>query len=144
MVIRRNPALSPPSFPAPPQAIITSSMAPYADNTLDRAFDGREDTWFYKDQVLHKDDHITVTLLSPAHLESITVLTGKPDRPKDIMPDGSVIEVSFDGTAFEKVGEFAGGNAAAILPSGLVRAVRMRALAGNDPYWLVVREITVR
>jgi hexosaminidase len=127
-----------------PPAIITTSMAPYADNTLDRAFDGREDTWFYKDQVLRKDDHITVTLLSPMHLSSITVLTGKPDRPKDIMPDGGVVEASFDGTAFEKVGEFAGGKADVALPPGQLRAVRIRAIAGNDPYWLVVREITVR
>lgn len=88
-----------------------ASEQPLAANTLEHALDCRDDTCFYKDQSLRKDDQTTVTLLAQTELPSITVTTGKLDRPKDIMPDDGEIEVSADGTTYEHLRE-GGGRAA--------------------------------
>jgi hexosaminidase len=126
-----------------PEAIITTTLSPFAENTLERAFDGRDDTCFYADKPLVPGDNITLTMLAPTVLHSLIVTTGKPDRPLDIMSDGAVVEVSSDGTTFTSVGEFHGGRAEVDMPHVPILAVRIRAIAHNDPYWLVVREMTL-
>jgi hexosaminidase len=113
------------------------------DNTIDRAFDGKDDTYFLNDANLNASDTLVITLPVARTFTSIEALTGNADRPSDIMADGDLLEVSADGNTFKTVAVFKGGIAKAALPATPIKSIRLFVKTGGNR-WLVIRELKVQ
>jgi hypothetical protein len=133
--------------PAPPPKPADKPVAAAVETTLPTdggkirqfAFDGDPKTAFASKGGYKKDDHFTLRFDAPVRLEAVEVRTGGADGEGALA--GGTLEVSPDGTTFEKLAAFADGTARGG-PAKAARAVRVRpAAASDDP--LVVREITV-
>jgi hypothetical protein len=124
-------------------AKVSMPWSAYQDNTIDRAFDGNDNTYFWNDTDLKAGDAVTFTLPVARVFKSIEVLTGKADRPADIMADGDVVEVSADGTTFKTAATFKDGVAKAELPGTPIKCIRLLVKTGGKR-WLVIREVKVQ
>jgi hypothetical protein len=71
------------------------------------------------------------------------MLTGHRDHPDDIVKNG-VLEISTDGTNFEKIADFKknGWGEASFDSPRQVKAVRIR-VTGDQNSWLIIRELTL-
>jgi hypothetical protein len=114
----------------------------YQNHTMDRALDGKGDTFFWNDADLSAGDAVTFTFSAVRKLHSIKVLTGKPDRPADIMADGDVVEASADGKTYRTVAVFKNGVAEGVFPDQPVQSLRLHIKTGGKR-WLVIREIVI-
>lgn len=124
----------------PVVASVESSLASDGGNIRQFAFDGNAASYFASKTNPTANDHFTLRFEPAVALKSVTVQTGKPDGA-DILKVG-VLEVSFDGTTFEKLAAFAAGRATANNRKDQVKALRLRPTEdAAGP--LVVREIAL-
>lgn len=121
--------------------VATTSMAVYGDFAPELAFDGNLETYFWSEGVPAVGQHLTLELRDERVYRSVSVATGKPDRPDDVLVDG-VVEVRIDG-AWRTVGKSQPGDFELRLPAEPVEAVRLRSTAPHG-HWLVVREVTLK
>ena len=120
---------------------IVSSLATEGDHIRQRAFDGKADTFFESTEPVKADDHFTLILDEPATVQTVGVSTGRPDGTGKLA--GALLEVSEDGTTFDRVATVDGGGIAyADLPGRKVKAIRLKA-AEELKELLVIREFTI-
>lgn len=125
------------------RAVATTSMGTYADNVPARMLDGNLDTFYWTDNAPQTGDAIGVDLGRARPIGAIAVLMGKSGSTSDFIGSG-VLEYSANGTAWTELARGTTAEVRATPPAGTTaRYVRYRALANNDPYWLVVREFAV-
>ncbi len=121
-------------------AVVESSLATGHNQIRQFAFDNDPSTYFESEKNPTQADHLTLVLAEPVTVESILVLTGKPDG-KDLLKNAS-LEVSSDGKTFVKVAAFENGSATAQLNQKAIKAIRIQP--GEEmTYPLVVREIAI-
>ncbi|MFE6766845.1 beta-N-acetylglucosaminidase domain-containing protein [Streptomyces sp. NPDC057689] len=121
----------------------STSLGTYQSNTLARALDGDDSTYFWSDGAPAAGDQLTVDLGGSRAIGDVTLAMAKPGSTDDYIHEG-VLEYSADGKSWEKLADFAGEpDVTATPPAGAkARYVRARATAGQDS-WVVVREFRV-
>lgn len=108
----------------PITAIIESSLPTAGGQIRQFAFDGNADTWFEAARPATVQDHLTLVFDEPVTLQSIRVLTGRPNGEERL--DRGRLEVSADGRRFETVGSFHEGMASVRFAPRWIQAVRVR------------------
>ncbi len=121
-------------------AIIETSMPTYQDFVPQLAYDGNTHSFFWSARPPKTDDTFTFTLVRPAHVKTVEVLTGKPDG-NDTLQSG-LLETSADGKEFTKASAFDKGLAKADLGGKEIKALRIRITA-DGTHRLAIREITL-
>ncbi|HEV57230.1 MAG TPA: DUF255 domain-containing protein [Phycisphaerales bacterium] len=133
-------------FPPPPSlahpAQISTTMQTYQGYVPERAFDGNEGSYFWSAQAVPADATFTVSLDQAQPVQQIDVTTGG-EQLSPFALAGGVLEVSTDGTTFEKVADFENGRAQAAVQGKTLKAVRIRCTQ-PQPQGLVIREITLK
>ncbi|MFJ3086528.1 beta-N-acetylglucosaminidase domain-containing protein [Streptomyces sp. NPDC086838] len=121
----------------------STSLGTYQSNTLARALDGDDSTYFWSDGAPVAGDHLTIDLGESRAIGDVTLAMAKPGSADDYIHEG-ILEYSADGKSWEKLAGFAGKpDVTATPPAGAkARYVRARATAGQDS-WVVVREFRV-
>ena len=124
-------------------ATITTNLVTYQDNAPVKAFDGSLESFWWGNHRggggLSAGDYFTITLAQPMAVNKIRAVTGESDHREDNLHKG-VLDVSTDGTTFEKAAEFKKGVAEADLKGKQVKAIRIRATADQEN-WLIIREV---
>jgi hexosaminidase len=120
-------------------ATISTGMSTYGDNRPESAFDGDRETFFWSGGDPGANASFTVSFASPETVRTIRVITGHRDHPEDYAHN-AVLEVTRNGSDWEKVADFTKGVATANLDSGTIKGLRIRT-TGPNGYWLVIREI---
>ena len=136
--VQADPPVAPQPHPIE-RAVIESSLPSAGSRIRQLAFDGDENTFFSSETNPSKSDHLTLRFDHPVNLESVSVLTGRPNG-EDVLTAG-VLEVSEDGTKFEEAATFADGRASFAKRKAI--AVRIRPTE-DLKHPLVVREIAIR
>jgi hypothetical protein len=124
----------------PPIVAVETTLATDSDQIRQLAFDGDPRTYFASDKNPGRDDHFTLVFDQPVAVKSLSVTTGRGDgRDK---AEAARLEVSADGTKFERLADFADGEARAKGADKRIRFVRIQP-TGEWKHPLVVREIVV-
>ena len=124
-------------------AKIETTLKTYQSFSPDRAFDGDiNKSYFWSMGDVKEDDTFTVTFDTAVPLKGVNVITGAPEFAMYQLGTG-VLEVSADGTTFEKAADFKDGAAQAELKDKTVKAVRIRATK-PQAQWLIIRDIIIR
>jgi hypothetical protein len=135
---------APPAAPAPKaieRATVESSLLTGGSRIRQFAFDADVSTWFASETNPGKSDHLTLRFDHTVDLESVSVLTGRPNG--DHALTAGVLQVSTNGVKFEEIAKFADGKAAVEFAGRKVVAVRIQPTEDlNHP--LVVREIAIK
>ena len=88
-------------------------------------------------------DWIMFTFASPVTCRSMKVATGNFQLPRYIFENGYV-EVSYDGTTFERIGDLDGGSYTIVHPPKPIKAVRMICTSqGNGAEWVSIQPPTI-
>lgn len=124
------------------KARVRTSLGAEGPNQLERAFDQKEESFFWSNRALHVDDHITLELFGRRNLKHVSVTTGDADKPDDCLQHG-VLEVLPDGGKWTEVAVFDAGKVDCDLPVFALRALRLRCTE-SQPNWLRVHEITLQ
>jgi len=119
---------------------VESSLATATTHIRQYAFDTDANTYFASEKKATKGDHFTLRFDGAVKVKALIVLAARPNGD-DALAAGA-LEVSADGTKFEKVADFTKGKATADLKEREVRAVRVRPTE-DLKHPLVVREIAV-
>ncbi len=127
-------------------ASIDTNLQTYEQFGPVNAFDGVRETYFRGTHVggdVRAGDFFTIKLDTAFSAKRVAVLTGHRDHPDDILQSG-VLEISTDGTTFEKIADFKknGWGEANFDSPRVVKAVRIRA-TGDQKSWLIIRELTL-
>lgn len=120
-------------------AKITTNMPVHEDDIPDRSFDNDITSYFWSSREARPGDWFQVTLDQPTIGQSIIVRTGHRDHPDDTLSPG-VLEISPDGTNWEKVVEVKGPDVSASVFGKKIKAIRLR-VTDNTRHWLLIREI---
>jgi hypothetical protein len=120
-------------------AKIVTRMRPHEEHVANYAFDGSDNSFFWSDRAPKTGATFSVVLNTPTAFHRLAARTGHPTLHRDQLKQG-VLEISFDGKAFQQVAEFKDGAAQADLPNKPIKAVRIR-VTGDQEEWLAVREI---
>ena len=131
--------LAPADAPKPVHAMTSSSLASERGNIRQLAFDADAESYFASAKNPGATDQFTLTFDTPVKLKAASVATGRPDGADALA--GGELEVSADGTKFEKLAAFTSGKAAFAGPARSVKAVRVRP--GELQHPLVIREFTI-
>lgn len=119
----------------------TSSLPSAGDHIRQHAFDGHPDTYFASEAPAKGGDHLTLTSDAPAVVKSIRVQSGRPDGGD--VAEGGFVEVSEDGTTFDRVATFdPQGVAQADLGDRKLRSIRV-GVARDLGHSLVIREFAI-
>ncbi len=123
-----------------PAATATTSIGAYQSNTPDKLVDYDSGTYFWSDRSVRKGETVTIAFTEPVALSSIEWASGKPDdTTKDMLVNG-VLEVSADGTNFNKAADFSYGTAHATLTKAPLKAIRVTVTGNSDPNWLILQD----
>src|SRR5205085_3462453 len=111
-------------------AVIETNLQTFEDFGPVRAFDGARESYFWGTHNggdVRAGDFFSVKLDSAKSAKHVAVLTGHRDQPDDILQNG-MLEISSDGTAFEKIADFkkTGWAEATFDAPREVKAVRIR------------------
>ncbi|HEY6739420.1 MAG TPA: beta-N-acetylglucosaminidase domain-containing protein, partial [Actinopolymorphaceae bacterium] len=121
-----------------------SSLDVWADNEPALALDGDPMTYFQTNRSPVPGDHLTVDLGAERPVTGVTIRQTHAYSPSDYLRAG-VIEYSVDGRQWHVLAHVSTPEVNATAPpESRARYVRLRALADNDPHWLVVRDFEVR
>lgn len=124
------------------EALLYSTMPSTFDHSPAMAMDKDAKTYFKSVYGMGEGDDFTVLLSKPIPVESIRVVTGD-EEGQDLLTDG-FIEVSADGRAFTKAGDFdKQGALAASLNNKPVIALRIRVNPRRSLPSLLIREIEI-
>jgi len=141
--IKSSTAYDPPPAQALGGTIITSSLIARELHPHVTIFDGEPDTFFWSQNGLKPEDHLTLEFPWPINGD-LTIATGRaggidPTAP-GVLLDG-VLELSPDGNKWDSIAEFFDGMATTTVPRG-TRFARIRVTAGQDDP-LVLHEVTL-
>ncbi len=117
----------------------TTNLPVHEDDIPDKAFDADNNSYFWSSREAKPGDWFMVTLEKPTIAQSIHILSGNPDHPDDYLSNG-VLEISPDGTNWEKVADVKGPELKADVFGKKVKAIRLR-VTGETRHWLLIREI---
>ncbi len=120
---------------------IISSLPTYRENAPGRAFDGKDETFFWSARSAQKGDTFTYFLDEAAAVESIKIVTGHEEHAEDYVHEG-ILEVSKDADTFEEAATFEEGAVDVRLGGKTIKAIRIR-MTKSQVYWLIIREIAV-
>jgi hypothetical protein len=121
-------------------ATIDTTLSTAAGQIRQLAFDGDADTHFASAEDAGRSDHFTLVFAMPVALESIAVVTGRPDGSDRL--DAGTLEVSADGKTFDELEPFVGGEARGEPEGRMTRAIRIRP--GADlRHPLAIREVAI-
>lgn len=73
-----------------------SSLSPFQQNTLDKMLDKKEDTFFWSNRPVEKDDFMQVELGKTRNIDKVTIHMGSNDRPTDWIHKG-LLQYTEDG-----------------------------------------------
>jgi hyaluronoglucosaminidase len=120
----------------------TTTMGTYDVNDPARMVDGDPETFYWSNRAPGAGDAIGVDLGDAYDIGQIDVLMGKSTSPDDYVHNG-VLEWSADGETWQSLGSTSTAEVQADATGTTARYVRLRALDGNDGFWVVVREFSV-
>lgn len=136
--------LAPPEAAPPPRpvvaAVVASTLRSATGGIRQFAFDGDPESAFASAANPTAGDSLTLTFDAAVRLDAASVSTGRPDG-SDALASGE-LEVSYDGTQFERLATFRAGRAESGPAPRPVLALRVRPGARSRP--LVVRDIVIR
>jgi Peptidase of plants and bacteria len=124
----------------PVTASIETTLSTASRQIRQFAFDGDPGTYFGSVQNPGMSDHFTLIFDEPVVVNSIAVVTGRPDS-SDMLEAGKV-ETSVDGKTFHDRANFTAGVAYAILGSRPIRAIRIKP-GQQLAHPLAIRELTI-
>jgi len=122
-----------------PACKVTSTMNAHAENVAGRAADWKRDTWFLSNRSPRKDDLFTWTFAAPVACSTIELLTGELGRPDHCRLEAGVLEVSYNGTDWKKIGSNCNGQLAGAVYAP-VRALRLRITADHPNTWIYIHD----
>jgi len=128
-------------LPVLPSKIVTNLSA-FGDNATTKAFDGSRESFFWSDGPVSKGDYFELRLDQPKQVSEITVLTGHRSHRQDYLQHG-ILEISEGVKSFTKVADFVNGIAHVRLSNQMVGTIRL-LVTGDQPNWLVIREIELK
>jgi hypothetical protein len=123
------------------KARVRTPLGAEGRNSLERAFDLDESSFFWSNRALHEGDHVTLELFGVRTLAHARVSTGDADKPDDRMQQGALEVQNVEGKWIE-VARFSEGKVDCALPSQPIKAVRIRCLE-SQPNWLRLHEFTI-
>ncbi len=137
--LNRGDLIDPPVKKTKDGSTVETSLGTYDTYWPELAFDGRADTFFWTNDSLKTDDHLTLRLKTALTADTaVEVTTGGGNG--DLLEAG-VLETSPDGTTWTKVADFSTGKASGTAPAGTGH-LRLRVTAPQKN-WLIVREISL-
>ncbi len=92
---------APKQAPTSVPAVVETTLKTASDHIRQFAFDGDAETYFASEQNATTADHFTLVFARPVALQSVTVITGRPNG-EDMLDAGS-LEVSTDGKQFRSL-----------------------------------------
>ena len=125
----------------PVVATIETSLATATAQIRQYAIDGDSNTFFASAKSPGSADHFTFVFDQPVSVQSISVVTGRPDG-SDALDEGK-LEVSSDGKTFRELARFTDGKVKAAPGENGVRAVRIRPTVDMQ-HPLAIRELTIQ
>jgi hypothetical protein len=127
-------------FDTPVAAIIDTTLSTASGQIRQFAFDGDAETFFASGQKPVGKDHFTLVLDRPVAVNSIKVVTGRPEGEDRL--DAGTLEISVDGKTFTEIAKFADGEARGEPTNPLIQAIRIRP-DGDQEHPLAIRELTI-
>ena len=132
-------------FPPPPKLVldgnVTTTMQPYQSFIPERTFDGDAESYFWSVEPVQVGAALTITLDEAKAFQKVRAVTGA-DQFTQFGLGAGVLELSTDGTTFEKLADFENGRAEAAVQGKIVKAVRIRCTKAQ-PQGLIIREVTL-
>lgn len=119
---------------------VTTNYGTYGSNSLDRAYDGNESTFFWSNGAQSSGKYILITFSSEVVLNSFaTYSSNATDYPKPI----NKLQVSSDGSSWTDVGAFSDGARSTFSDIGMACRYARIYCSGSSNNWLVLNEITM-
>jgi hypothetical protein len=119
---------------------VESTLKTAGDHIRQFAFDGDPDTYFASDENPKASDHFTMTFDKPVTIQSISVVTGRPNGDDKL--EAGELEISYDGGKFESVKSFSNGEANYVTKGRQAVAIRIKP-SEDLKHPLVIREIKI-
>lgn len=122
-----------------PLARVETKLGGYQDSVAEKAADWNEGSFFWIGSNPEKDDTVTWQFAEPLEISRASVPTGERGGTKD-QAVGAVLEYSTGGDKWQKLADYAYGNAEGSLPAGTrVEALRLRFTAKQST-WVIVQD----
>ena len=126
---------------------LSNGLNHHESNTADKVVDGKDATCLWAKHGngnIAANDAVTISYGSPVKVGEIRIVQGlKPNGQKGDVLGAADIEVSTDGTKFDKVGKLTDANYQTItFPERSVKAIRIKATQNSNAWW-VLNEVSV-
>ena len=126
---------------------LSDGMGHHENNSADKVVDGKDATCLWAKHGngnIAANDAVTISYGSPVKVGEIRIVQGlKPNGQKGDVLGSADIEVSADGTKFDKVGKLTDANYQTItFPERSVKAIRIKATQNSNAWW-VLNEVSV-
>jgi hypothetical protein len=121
-------------------ATVESTLKTASNHIRQFVFDGDPDTYFASEENPTAADHFTLSFDKPVMIHSIVVASGRPNGDDKL--DSGELQVSSDGTKFETVADFSGGQAQYTSKGRKAVAIRIKPTA-DMKHPLAIREVTI-